>query len=69
MAEPTYRDLNFSYLSNRAMYFKAFCVDPADHHCDLGVCPNADVTGIGQQISSEWFIFTFPHQLLWKIRA
>ena len=56
----TFSDLNFNYVADKAKYFKAFCIDPAYDHCDLGVCPNADVTGIGQQISSQWLILAFP---------
>jgi hypothetical protein len=52
MANSTIPDLIFSHSADKAKYFKAFCVNPADDHCDLGLCPNTDVTGIGQQVSS-----------------
>lgn len=53
MANLTVPDLNFNYVADKTKYFKAFCVNPADDHCNLGLCPNTDVTGIGQQVSSE----------------
>ncbi|KAF6745827.1 hypothetical protein DFP72DRAFT_756251, partial [Ephemerocybe angulata] len=45
-------DLTFSYLADKKMYETAFCVNPPDDVCPFGLpCPNADVTGLGQQIS------------------
>ncbi|KAJ2936263.1 hypothetical protein H1R20_g831, partial [Candolleomyces eurysporus] len=55
-------DLNFSHAADPAEYFKAFCLNPADDHCDLGVCPNTDVTGIGQQVSI--YITTFSYAIV-----
>ncbi|RXW22657.1 hypothetical protein EST38_g3215 [Candolleomyces aberdarensis] len=57
MANRTFPDLNFNHVADPANYFKAFCLNPANDHCDLGVCPNTDVTGIGQQVSI--YITTF----------
>ncbi|RXW19833.1 hypothetical protein EST38_g6020 [Candolleomyces aberdarensis] len=51
MANLTVPDLNFNYVADKTKYFKAFCVNPAEDHCNLGLCPNTDVTGIGQQVS------------------
>ncbi|KAJ2923408.1 hypothetical protein H1R20_g13685, partial [Candolleomyces eurysporus] len=62
MANRTFPDLNFNRLADQAKYFKAFCVNPADDHCDLGLCPNTDVTGIGQQISI--YITTFIYAMV-----
>ncbi|KAF6753939.1 hypothetical protein DFP72DRAFT_1127682 [Ephemerocybe angulata] len=46
-------ELTFSILTNRERYEKAFCINPPDDFCPFGVpCPNPDVTGIGQQIST-----------------
>jgi hypothetical protein len=55
MADPnsTFPDLIFKYAADKDKYVKAFCVSPADDHCNFKICPNQDVTGIGQQISSE----------------
>ncbi|KAG6849631.1 hypothetical protein H0H93_006754 [Arthromyces matolae] len=44
--------LNTSSFS-ASLLFQAYCLDPPIDSCDFGPCPNIDVTGIGQQISSE----------------
>ncbi|RXW22633.1 hypothetical protein EST38_g3216 [Candolleomyces aberdarensis] len=62
MANYTFPDLNFNHAADPAKYFKAFCLNPADDHCDLGVCPNTDVTGIGQQVSI--YITTFIYAIV-----
>lgn len=47
-------DLTFNYSADPAIWRKAFCVKPSDDICAFGPCPNTDVSGLGQEISSEF---------------
>ncbi|KAJ2914999.1 hypothetical protein MD484_g5432, partial [Candolleomyces efflorescens] len=55
-------DLTFIFAEDQKKWKAAFCVDPAPGHCDFGVCPNTDVTGIGQQISI--YLTTFVYAMV-----
>ncbi|KAJ3549040.1 hypothetical protein NMY22_g1039 [Coprinellus aureogranulatus] len=54
----SHADLTFVYEEDESAYRRAYCITAAnDLGCNFGPCPNMDVTGLGQQISSE------PHLL------
>ena len=44
----------------RQRFIEAYCLSPPLEHdgCPYGPCPNPDVTGIGQQISSQFTVHT-----------
>lgn len=49
--------ISFSYgsgVEHNKQYLQAYCIDPPKDSCSLGVCPNPDVTGLGQQMSGQW---------------
>jgi hypothetical protein len=45
---------NVGGVEEKRRYLQAYCIDPPEDHCSLGVCPNPDVTGLGQQISGQF---------------
>ncbi|KAF8071462.1 hypothetical protein FPV67DRAFT_1447018 [Lyophyllum atratum] len=47
------------------LFLKAYCLDPPRDSCDLGPCPNSDVTGVGQQVSIYVTSFTFTIALIY----
>jgi hypothetical protein len=44
-------NLNISSASYNDTLFQLYCLDPPLDSCELGPCPNPDVTGVGQQLS------------------
>jgi hypothetical protein len=48
---------NFTlYDISKESYFEYQCINPGANFCEFGPCPNPDVTGIGQQVSSGSYI-------------
>ena len=46
-------------------YRQAYCINPPEDDCSLGVCPNPDVTGLGQQMSGE----SAKTRVTWNLRS